>query len=211
MNALIITHACSLGNLCQASQLLKDTKLKLESYPFDWIFSNTQNAINIINDDFNSFLDRNLYISINEKQGGHSLYNPRMFNHHNPKDNNDNYNYFKRCVDRFRKLLICNENKLFIVIFPNNKESNFDNVKKQIIELNNCLQTRTSNHYFFVIFHIPDKETSDYTISMYDNVKIVTFRTKLKSNGVRFRDETENTMLQKILLENYTFQTKKLE
>jgi len=35
---LKINYTCSLGSLCHSSQILKQNKLKLCSYPFDWIF-----------------------------------------------------------------------------------------------------------------------------------------------------------------------------
>jgi hypothetical protein len=40
-----INHVCSLGYLCQSSQILKQNGLKKCSYPFDWIFSNCDNII----------------------------------------------------------------------------------------------------------------------------------------------------------------------
>ena len=38
-------YACSLGNLCHSANILKRNKLKLCSYPFDWIFTNSKNVI----------------------------------------------------------------------------------------------------------------------------------------------------------------------
>ena len=42
-----------------------------------------------------------------------------MFNHHNPLNNENDYNYYIRCVNRFRELLQNEELKLFIIIFVN--------------------------------------------------------------------------------------------
>jgi hypothetical protein len=42
-----------------------------------------------------------------------------MFNHHNPLINIDDYNYYVRCVNRFKKLLQKQEYKLFITTFAN--------------------------------------------------------------------------------------------
>jgi hypothetical protein len=123
MNELItIKHVCSLGPICQASQLCKSTDLKRESYPFDWIFSNPRNVMHILEDDFASFLNRELYVSNNHpSKCSHTLYRQSMFNHHNPKDNNEHFSYFIRCVERFRKLLGTESTKLFILIFGNVK------------------------------------------------------------------------------------------
>jgi hypothetical protein len=43
--------------------LLKQNKLKLCSYPFDWIFSNCNNIIHCLEDDFNVFLDKSFDIT----------------------------------------------------------------------------------------------------------------------------------------------------
>ena len=61
---LEINYTCSLGNLCHGSQILKRNNYKKCSYPFDWIFSNCENIIHCIEDDFNIFLDKSYYVSI---------------------------------------------------------------------------------------------------------------------------------------------------
>ena len=116
---LEINYTCSLGSLCQSSQILKRNNLKLCSYPFDWIFSNCDNIIHCIEDNFNIFLDKSYYINISPTNCGHSKYHNVMFNHHNPLINIDHYNYYVRCVDRFKTLLQKQEHKLFIMIFVN--------------------------------------------------------------------------------------------
>ena len=54
---LSINYTCSFGSLCHSSKILKRNNLKLCSYPFDWIFSNCDNIIDCIEDNFNIFLD----------------------------------------------------------------------------------------------------------------------------------------------------------
>jgi hypothetical protein len=115
---LEINYTCSLGSLCHSSQILKRNKLKLYSYPFDWIFSHSDIITHCLEDDFNTFLDKSYYINISNSQCGHSKYNNNvLFNHHNPLINIDHYNYYVRCVDRFKNLLQKQEHKLFIMIF----------------------------------------------------------------------------------------------
>lgn len=215
-----INHICSLGMLCQSSQLCKSTKLKLESYPFDWIFSNPENIINILEDDFSSFLNKELYVSVNSSQCRHTLYDHvkyghmlYTFNHHNPKDNNDHYNYFTRCVERFRKLLSNESNKLFILTFSNlhNDLKYIEDLKKKVIQINDCISTKTKNHYMFVIFHIPHQDKYKVIILDINNIKFVFVYTKSTSGGIFLADQTEEKMLQKLLLDSYSFQIKKLE
>ena len=61
---LEINYTCSLGSLCHSSQILKRNKYKVCSYPFDWIFSNYDNIIHCIEDNFQSFLDKSYYQSV---------------------------------------------------------------------------------------------------------------------------------------------------
>jgi hypothetical protein len=126
---LEINYACSLGSLCHSSKILKRNKYKLCSYPFDWIFSNCDNIIECIEDNFNIFLDKSYYINLSELQCGHSKYHKWMFYHHNPLINTDHYNYFVRCVDRFKTLLQKPEHKLFIMIITNMNEID-ENIKQ---------------------------------------------------------------------------------
>ena len=100
-----INYTCSLGSLCHSAQILKRNEYKLCSYPFDWIFLNYYNILDCIQDNFNIFLDKSYYINISESKCGHLKYHDCMFNHHNPLINIDHYNYYKRCVDRFKILL----------------------------------------------------------------------------------------------------------
>lgn len=95
-----INNFCSLGTLCHRSLLLKRNKLKKESYPFDWIFSNCNIINHCISNNFKIYLDKSYYIKINDFKCGHSYYHENMFNHHNPLKND--YNYFVRCVERFK-------------------------------------------------------------------------------------------------------------
>ena len=105
-----ISYVCSLGPRCHTAQMLKRNNLKLASYPFDWIFANLETVIHCIENNFEALLDKKYFtiedIKSNSQQ--HSLYfrieNEHVFNHHNPLKVED-YNYFVRCVQRFKNLL----------------------------------------------------------------------------------------------------------
>ena len=142
-----IKYVCSLGTVCQSSQILKNNNLKKCSYPFDWIFSNCDSIIHCIEDDFKIFLDKSYYISISDSYCGHSHYCPHMWRHHNPLNNENHYNYYVRCVNRFKLLLQSQEHKLFTMIFVNKEQgSHSDNFKQTIIEFNNKLSKYTNNY-----------------------------------------------------------------
>ena len=206
---LEINYTCSLGTKCQSSNILKRNKLKLCSYPFDWIFSNYDNIIDCIENDFNIFLDKSYYIDISKLKCGHSKYQKEMFNHHNPLNNIDDYNYFVRCVDRFRNLLQKQEHKLFITIFIN-MENIDEYIKKNIIEFNNKFSKHTNNYTLLVIIHIPDKEQKHNIFKYNDNIDLLELHTLSVSDGMKFVNDNDNIYLDKIINSQYNFNLKNL-
>ena len=167
-----IKHVCSLGTLCHSSQFLKNNNLKKLSYPFDWIFSNCNIIIQCLEDDFNIFLDKSYYIEISNKKCGHSHYHREMFNHHNPLNNENDYNYYIRCVNRFKQLLQYEEHKLFIIMFLNLDNYYEETQKKQIINFNNKFSKYTKNYRLLTIFHIKNKEINHHIFTHNDNIVI---------------------------------------
>ena len=123
-----IYHVCSLGNYCHSAYLLKRLKLKVCSYPFDWIFTNVHIIKHIIEDNYNIFLDKSYYKSIDYNRCSHLYYKESMFRHHNPLNINE-YNYFIRCVNRFNELLKFPSHKLFISMYVN-KTKTYKSIKR---------------------------------------------------------------------------------
>lgn len=199
-----INYVCSLGLLCHSSQLLKNNNLKKCSYPFDWIFSNCNTIIHCLKDNFKTFLDKSYYISISEKQCGHKYYNDIMFNHHNPLDNIDDYNYFKRCINRFNDLLRFEKHKLFIMTYIN--MSNMDeNIKNEIINFNDQFLNYSYNYTLLVIFNISNKEKRYFNFTLHDNIHFLELHTLSNSNGIFFEDDNDNIYLNTIINSTYNF------
>ena len=199
---LEIKYTCSLGSLCHSSQLLKRNKYKLCSYPFDWIFSKCDNIIHCIEDNFNIFLDKSYYINISKTQCGHSKYNKCMFNHHNPLINIDHYNYYVRCVDRFKNLLQKQEHKLFTMIFINMENIN-ENIKNEMIDFNNKFSKYTSNYTLLVIFNISNKQQNHHIFTYNDNIHFLELHTLSTSWGAEFKNGDDNIYLDNIMKSNY--------
>jgi len=202
-----INYTCSLGSLCHSSKILERTKHKLCSYPFDWIFSNCNNIIHCIEDNFNIFLDKSYYITVSQSKCGHSKYHNCMFNHHNPLINIDHYNYYIRCVDRFKNLLQKKEHKLFIMILTNKIEivkNDFD----YIIDFNNKFSKYTSNYTLLVIFHIAKKNKNNHIFTYNNNIHFLELHTLSLSNGNNFFDENDNIYLDNIIKSKYNFNIK---
>lgn len=209
---LEINYTCSLGGLCQSSQILKRNNLKLCSYPFDWIISNCNNIIHCIEDNFNIFLDKSYYNEIYSNICEHTYYYKKgcgvnMFNHHNPLVNMDHYNYFVRCINRFKDLLQKQEHKLFIMMFTNieNNENNENN----IIDFNNKFSKYTTNYTLLVISHIPNKQENNHIFTYNDNIHFLELHTLSSSNGVEFSNHNDNIYLDNIIKSTYNFNLKK--
>lgn len=207
-----INYVCSLGGMCHSSQILKRNKLKLCSYPFDWIFSNCNNIIHCIEDDFKIFLDKNYYNSIGPDICEHTYYYKKgcgtnMFNHFNPLINENSYNYYVRCVDRFKLLLQYKEHKLFTMIFIN-MDNIDENIKDNIIEFNNKFSKYTNNYTLLVILHLKHKQTNYHNFTYNNNIHFLELHTLSSSGGSKFDNENDNEYLDNILHEKYTFNIK---
>ena len=202
---LDINYTCSLGSLCQSAKILERNNLKLCSYPFDWLFSDCDNIIHCIEDNFNIFLDKSYYNGIDKDKCAHTYYKKEgglnMFNHYNPLDNTDHYNYYVRCVDRFKNLLQKQEHKLFTMIFIN--IDNIDNYINKIIDFNNNFSKYTSNYTLLVIFHIPNKQQNHHIFTYTDNIHFLELHTLSNSTGVDFYNNNDNIYLDNIIKSNY--------
>lgn len=129
--------AISIGSHCITSALLKKYGAKEWSGPFDWIFSSPEIVSESIADDFSTFLDRKLHVIVPEGEKldptvnfcDHSYYKEKfgvkfMFNHYDiSKD--DVFEYYVRCVERFRNALHSGRSLLLISVTRNMRESQF--------------------------------------------------------------------------------------
>lgn len=218
MTKIEIHHACSLGSRCHSAQILKRNACKKASYPFDWIMSNHKNNIQCIDDDFKLFLDKSQYINITQTQCGHKYYDGKMFYHHNPLCNERHYQYYCRCVNRFKHLLRLPEHKLFIMIFVNGEyDSHQDSFPKEIVEFNTRFAKHTSNYTLLIIIHYSNKQQNYHTFTIYENedtdknsekntnIHVLKLHTVSASNGVEFVNNNDNVYLDNILNSQYNF------
>ena len=146
------------------------------------------------------FLDKSLYVRITDNQCGHSYYNNEMWWHHNPKDNEEHYSYYVRCVNRFKKLLANTESKLFCMIFVEHNSLNFE----EIVEFNKKISKYTINYTLLIINHIPHQENTSHSFRYIDNIYFLNLNTKSISNGKYFNNDDDNMYLDKIIEESYS-------
>jgi hypothetical protein len=191
------SYTCSLGHFCHSSTILKQNKLKLCSYPFDWMQSSYNNVIHCIKDDFNIFLDKSYYRTITNKQCEHSYYN-MMFTQRNPLMYQNDYTYYIRCVDRFKNLLQNKGTKLFITINANN-DSIDENIMHNMIEFNNTFGLYTDNYVLLIIYHIKNKKQNYHKITIKGNIHFLELHTTSISNGVSFTNFSDNAYLYNVI------------
>ena len=141
-----VTNVVSVGTHCLTAVMLKKIGLKAYSTPFDWIFSSIPMVAHCISDDFAHFLDKRHFspiplekrIDSNTSFCDHQFYLENfgvrsVFNHYDiSKD--EVYDYYRRCVDRFRKAIRSGDRTLLIGIVPHSPEieNNFNNLSEVI-------------------------------------------------------------------------------
>lgn len=204
---MLINYACSLGGMCNSAELLKRNKFKTCSYPFDWIFSNCDTITHCLENDFKLFLDKSYYTDSahkwNDNQCGHTFYDPNMFNHHDPRKNDD-YNYYIRCVDRFRSMLKAKEPKLFVISFVNLTTVD-ESTTNKIIKFNNTFAKYTTNYTLLVMLHMPNKPERHHHVVRKNNILFLSLHTLSRCNGVTFDNKDDNVYLDNILNTMYSY------
>ena len=200
-----INHVCSLGSLCHSSIFIKNNKLKLCSYPFDWIYSSPKIIETCLDDNFESFLDKSQYININSKRCGHKIFYPKMFYHKNPLINQEHDDYYVRCVERFRELLNLSNSKLFIIMSTNNTMYN-EKYYLDIIKLDEKLSQYTSNYKILAIYNVSNQTKNYHKLTKISNIDLLEFHTTSYSNGIHFIRKHDNEYLDKIINSMYKFE-----
>ena len=205
-----INYICSLGTLCHTASWIKQMQMKKCSFPFDWIYSNINMIIDIIDDDFKIFLDRNNHIpgkreTDGKRMSGHKVYGERIFNHHYLLDD-DTYNYFVRCVKRFRLLTKKKENKLFIVSFLNRTEKiSKEELESDIMNLYKKLESITTNFNLLVVYHRNGHNMRSEIVEINENIKMIEIFTQEISNGTDIKNEVENKFYNDCIFKLYDF------
>lgn len=208
---MIYKYICSIGSLCHPASFLKQNKLKLQSFPFDWIFSDINIICACLEDNFKEYLNKDNYIKLdyNENKCGHKLFHRKMFNHHNPLLKQEDYEYFKRCIVRFRKLLSKKEPKIFLLFLSNRDEVELE-VLGELIRLDSLLKQKTENYKILVIYHLINDNVQKYDISEMGNIDIIELNTKSKCQGTQFKLDEDNEFMKKTIFSLYNFKIKKV-
>lgn len=152
----------SLGYRCSSAGILKKLQIKYESFPFDWMISSLPVIKHCLETDFQEFLHvdhykrryANTYEMRDSKEGFicheylmvNSFYQPPFLmnvenayqfnlamNHHNII-NKEDYDYYNRCVGRFRELMTCDKEKIYVHIRHLITQDKYNTEKQTILK-----------------------------------------------------------------------------
>lgn len=202
----------SLGSFCITSSILKYFGLKSASMPFDWLFAAPDAVIDCLENDFVHFLDRDQHVSLTEHAGKNSaghlrydrdVYAEGMFNHRDITED-EHYDYYLRCVERFRALLASDRDKLFILICDRLGED-----QTLFHRVSALLRERTVKSHLIAIslHHISHTPACLQIYKMHDEDghRFYKFGASSPHDGVQFQDDLDNLavlrMIQQAVLE----------
>lgn len=202
-----VKYVCSLGWNCHTASFLKRNRIKFVSYPFDWIFIDYFNIIDCLHDNFRKFLNKDYYID-RGNACGHSLYQPYMFNHHNPLKKDD-YEYFKRSIDRFNKLLTYDDDsKLFIMTYPNLNYLD-EHLKYRITHyFHTEFSKYANNHTLLLIFNLSKKNERYFNFTYWENFHFLEIHTTSDSDGIEFENKEDTEYFDTVVKNIYDFDLK---
>ena len=203
-NKEIINYVIPMGCQCFSAFFLKLNNLKLSSYPFDWIFSDPSTIADMLDDNFEKFLNKDNYVfnDESESRNKHTIYLPHLylFNHRNPIKDID-HDYYVKCINRFYNISERPEKKLFLITLLNNE---IKNEVKHIYYLKERLEILSDN---FILLCIFQKQTGiqHKEINTYDNLIIIKLDTIGGENGVVFDNEEDTNFYKNTIYELFEF------
>jgi hypothetical protein len=203
-----VDHIVSIGSHCFAAATLKRAGLKKFSGPFDWIFSNLSMVADCIDDDFEAFLDKRFYATIpisdrhdaSEDSCDHLLFKDRyqiksIFNHYNP-NNEEQYQYLARCVDRFRALMSSNFRTIMfgVCLKCQDSEAHFDRLC--------ALLDRTPNCAAMVILLEPPSDGLDFkfrVVHATEQHRLFLMQPTSRVGPLRFESSFDDYLVRRVL------------
>lgn len=196
----------SFGSRCSSSDLIKLLNLKTESYPFDWLVSKLDVIKDCIETNFINFLDLNNYVVTTTEtfnmtdcikthicnEGSHvntyyekyyknniSTYDYKLLINHKYLNDNNNFEYYKRCINRLYDLFNSDVKKYYIyfhhIMGLNDYENNKENIFNEFDNFSEYIITKTKNIfglYFILIKHNHKQNIKSYKIKETSYYKI---------------------------------------
>jgi hypothetical protein len=173
----------SFGHRCSTRVILDELGEQTEAYPFDWTVSKLDTIKDCIETQFINFLDSNNYVSTDTETYNmidgvkhHICHQPLELNIFYDKEetamkqtyacnlaiihHTDEWDYFKRCINRFYALLESNCQKYYVHFYPLMGENDFkesiDSILNNFDNFSQYITGKTENifgMYFLFIKH----------------------------------------------------------
>lgn len=195
----------SLGTLCHMTRILERLHWRQASYPFDWVFTSPQILHDIISTDFQDFLNPEYYCNVKHSQfgdrsAGHKKYHEDFFGHKNPRTPED-YEYYVRCVERFRDMLTTTKPKIFMMLYsPENTRHPEDYANMSRIHQEEYLASgseliyqtlrNVTDNFRVVTLNVCPSYRQDFHRVVISHQEILTIHTLTCSTGRKFDDGT---------------------
>jgi hypothetical protein len=189
-------HIVSLGPFCITKTAINDMNFNSPTMPFDWMFTSLTFIKEVLIDNFEQLMDKSKirstnpcwnknksynicyndgilrtkniqthYIYNNDK---HDYYNFHMWNHYNLLEV-EQYNKYKKYVERFQSMFSSVEMKLFIYV------QYYDDAIDEVIDFNNYLFESIHNYVFVCIRCIKATHPTDIINVSYNHKNLSIF------------------------------------
>lgn len=193
----------SVGHRCTTASLIKIMNMKFESYPFDWVVSKLSSVRYFLENDFENFLIKENYTQIESDtiniiddavdlitkesivynhdlerncKNNYGSYGYQLaLTHHNMVFDKDN-DYFKRCIERLRKILSSPKKKYYLYVHPLIGVKNFNSVGLSIliefIEFHDFMKTKTKLAHGIFFFVVKNQKKNNTVEKMFESASI---------------------------------------
>jgi hypothetical protein len=208
-------HFVSLGENCSSAWYLKQSGLKMASYPFDWIFSSPEIILDCINDNFKKFMDKSLINpNRNNLSAGHRYYHRYLFNHRNPLNSEEDYDYYHKCCERFNNLIKTKYNTTYFITLINEPDKRprwangftkyfpmpMNQNHKTFMDLIHSLKEKNNDSQFIIVDHYTNQKNRRLTFEKFDaNIFFITFYAGGESTGVYYKDPLDDLCFKRIM------------
>uniref|UniRef100_A0A6C0HJH6 Papain-like cysteine peptidase n=1 Tax=viral metagenome TaxID=1070528 RepID=A0A6C0HJH6_9ZZZZ len=214
----VIEHAISLGTFCHTANHFQQRKIRTCSHPFDWVLSSPAVVLSCLRDDFQTLMNPEHHEHLGENISNHLIYGTQVLGNnfqgklpqnimftHRDITTPEHYDYYQRCVERFRALLATADSKLFVLT---TQDADYD--RAEIHELYEELQKRTTSFRMLCVsfyndynFHCHVEKDPAY------DIHYMKFYTYSRTDGRGFAIPHENDLFHDALCNLYDFRADK--
>ncbi|TNF25157.1 MAG: hypothetical protein EP314_07050 [Bacteroidetes bacterium] len=203
-----------LGQNCNASWYLKVTGNKAASYPFDWIFTTPEIILDMLGDDFEALLNREMLIP-HGLDAGHERYHETLFGHRNPASSIADHEYFVRCVTRWNELMHEQRPVLFVsvILYESDKRKRWkagftkdfqmprEQTLKDFTEVMRTISSLNPNCKFLFIEQYTTQPFGLEVIEKNEHAYWLRFDSIDENTGVQYLHEVDDTAMKTLLMQ----------